>query len=190
MAATAGLMTSSRRAWWQSRLPQPPPVVWPAAADSVRAQYSFVVPESWKSATVSKTMKAVNGTDVLFVDPARPAQRAYAVSFAGQSYAKLKEDRRGIVNDLALSDSSIQDALSFADDVVVGERIIDGKTYADFDIVTGSDAIYLCVTCDGSRLYGLFVLGGSSAAEDPAREIRASLRSLLTERSARTGAGI
>lgn len=106
---------------------------------------------------MSKTMKAVNGTDVvrrcrcsrrsvpltrsapqLFVNPARTSQKAYAVSFAGQSYAKLKEDRRGIVSDLALSDSSIQDALTFADDVVVGERVIDGKTYADFDIVTGA----------------------------------------------------
>ena len=135
-------------------------------------------------------MKATNGTDVLFVNPASSKQKAYAVSFAGQSYAVLKEDRRSIVNDLALSDSGIQDALTFADEVVVGERVVDGKIYADFDIVTGNEAIYLSVTCDGSRLYGLFVLGGSARADDPARVIRNSLQSLLKDQSARSGIGI
>lgn len=153
-------------------------------------KYTFIYPESWKTTTVSKTMKATNGTDVRYADPDNKRRSAYAVSFAGQSYAALKEDRRSIVNDLALSDSGIQDALTFADDVVVGERIVDGKVIADFDIITGNEAIYLAVTCDGSRLYGLFVLGGSASPDDPAREIRNSLRSLLTETSARTGAGI
>ena len=128
---------------------------------------------------MSKTMKAVNGTDVLFVNPSRPSQRAYAVSFAGQSYQVLKEDRRSIVNDLALSDSLIQDALSFADEVRVSERTVRGRPVADFDIVTGNEAIYLAVTCDGARLYGLFVLGGTSADNDPARTIRNSLTTLL-----------
>jgi hypothetical protein len=153
-------------------------------------KYTFLYPESWKTTTVSKTMKATNGTDVRYADPNSKKNVVYAVSFAGQSYASLKEDRRSIVNDLALSDSGIQDALTFADDVVVGERVVDDVKIADFDIVTGNEAIYLAVTCDGSRLYGLFVLGGSPAPDDPARTIRNSLRALLKNQSARTGAGI
>lgn len=153
-------------------------------------KYTFIYPESYKPTTVSKTMKATNGTDVRYADPNNKKNVVYAVSFAGQSYASLKEDRRSIVNDLALSDSGIQDALTFADDVVVGERIVDDVKIADFDIITGNEAIYLAVTCDGSRLYGLFVLGGSASPDDPARTIRNSLRALLKNQSARTGAGI
>ena len=32
-------------------------------------KYSFVLPDSWKTDTVSKVDKATNGTDARFVDP-------------------------------------------------------------------------------------------------------------------------
>ncbi len=55
-------------------------------------------------------------------------------------YPVLKEDRQSIINDLALSDSSLQDALSFAEDLRVAERTEDGQLYVDFDIVSGACA--------------------------------------------------
>ena len=60
----------------------------------------------------------------------------YVTSFNG--YPVLKEDRRSLINDLALSDSSLQDALSYADSVDVVERTEDEQLYVDFDIVSGA----------------------------------------------------
>jgi hypothetical protein len=50
----------------------------------------------------------------------------------------LKEDRRGLIDDLSLSDSSLQDALQYADEVVVTERTEAEQLYIDFDIVSGA----------------------------------------------------
>ena len=134
-------------------------------------RYAFDYPEAWKPITVSKTMKATNGTDAKFGDG---KSAVYAVSFVG--YPALKEDRRSIISDLALSDSAVQDALSFADEVLVSERTIDGQAYASFDIISGPEAYYVAVTCDGSRLYGLFAVG--KTGDERLLTARDSLRSL------------
>ena len=47
-----------------------------------------------------------------------------------------------------------------------------------FDIVGGSDAIYVSVTSDGSRLFALFVTGAGPGEADPGRLIRESLVTL------------
>ena len=148
-------------------------------ADLCSPADSFVYPADWTPDTVSKTMKAVNGTDCKFSPPGRKTQSVYAISFQGSSYERLKEDRAGIINDLALSDSLIQDALSFAEEVKVSETKLEGQDYVYFDIVTGNnEGILVAVTCDGSRLYALFCTGASTAADSPARLVRDSLRSL------------
>jgi len=140
-------------------------------------KYSFLYPSAWKAEIVSKTRKAVNGTDASFAGP-KKGQQIYSTSFLGPSYARLKEDRAGIISDLALSDSAIQDALSFADEVKVTDKVKGGQDYVDFDIVTGGEAVYVSVTCDGSRLYALFCIGGSSAPDDEFRLMRDSLVTL------------
>jgi hypothetical protein len=97
-------------------------------------------------------------------------------SFAG--YPKLKEDRRGIIDDLSLSDSTLQDALSYSDAVEVVERTEDGQLYVDFDIVSGGRTIYATVTSDGARLYALFCNGATSATEEAYKTMRNSLRTI------------
>jgi hypothetical protein len=115
-------------------------------------------------------------------------------------YPVLKEDRRSLINDLALSDSSLQDALSYADSVDVVERTEDEQLYVDFDINSGAllrlhapltpvlscachsraggRTIYATVTSDGARLYALFCIGATAATEDLFKMMRASLRTI------------
>jgi hypothetical protein len=131
--------------------------------------------------------------------------RVYVTSFNG--YPVLKEDRRSLINDLALSDSSLQDALSYADAVDVVERTEDEQLYVDFDINSGARrrlvasrrvampralsrwgvrcrscaggrTIYATVTSDGARLYALFCIGATAATEDLFKMMRASLRTI------------
>ena len=97
-------------------------------------------------------------------------------SFSG--YPQLKEDRRGIIDDLSLSDSTLQDALSYADNVEVVERMEDGQLYVDFDIVSGGRTIYATVTCDGARLYALFCNGATSATDELFKTMRSSLHTI------------
>ena len=97
-------------------------------------------------------------------------------SFSG--YPKLKEDRRSIINDLSLSDSTLQDALSYADAVDVSERTEDEQLYVDFDIIGGGRTIYATVTSDGARLYALFVNGATAATDEAFKAMRNSLRSI------------
>ena len=103
-----------------------------------------------------------------------PAARAYVTSFNGSPV--LKQDRRSLIDDLALSDSSLQDALSYADDVVVAERTTDEQLYVDFDIISGGRTIYATVTSDGARLYALFCIGATPATDEAFRTMRTSLR--------------
>ena len=97
-------------------------------------------------------------------------------SFNG--YPVLKADRKSLINDLALSDSSLQDALSYADDVVVAERTEDDQLYVDFDIVSGGRTIYSTVTSDGARLYALFCIGATDSTAEFFKQMRASLRTI------------
>ena len=138
-------------------------------------RYSFYDPAGWKSGTVSKVMKSTNGTDCLFSNPAKKSQQAYVVSFLGSSYERLKEDRASIINDLALSDSIILDALNFADKVEVVNKTKGGQAYVDFDILGGGDDIYVSCTSDGARLFALFVTGSD---DTQGRLIRDSLVTL------------
>lgn len=97
-------------------------------------------------------------------------------SFSG--YPKLKEDRRSIIDDLSLSDSTLQDALSYSDEVVVAERTEDEQLYVDFDIVSGGRTIYATVTSDGARLYALFCNGATAATDEAYKTMRNSLRTI------------
>jgi len=139
-------------------------------------KYSFILPDSWKTDTVSKVEKATNGTDARFVDPRNREAKAYVTSFMG--YPVLKEDRRGIVDDLSLSDSALQDALSYADNVEVVERMEDEQLYVDYDIVSGGRTIYVTITSDGARLYALFCNGATAATDAMFKTMRSSLRTI------------
>ena len=77
-------------------------------------KYFFDVPTSYEKDTVNKVEKSTNGTDARWLNPRFKQERAYCVTLPG--YTKMKEDRMGILSDLALSDYVLQDALYTQDE--------------------------------------------------------------------------
>ena len=72
-------------------------------------KYYFEIPSNYEKDTVNKTEKSTNGTDARWVNPKdKKAEKAYCITLPG--YTKLKEDRMGTFEDLALSDYTLQDA--------------------------------------------------------------------------------
>ena len=128
-------------------------------AASNRFRYMYDVPSSWSSGTVGKIEKAYSGVDTKFKDQ-RTKSSAYVITLAG--YTALKSDRRSILDDLSLSDSSLQDSLQSEDiDVSLSEVTAypDGKTaqpYVYFDLSSPSEHALATITSDGVRLFALF----------------------------------
>ena len=126
-------------------------------------KYYYEIPEGWVPDTVNKVEKSTNGTDSRWVNPKNKDQKVYCVTLTG--YNKLKEDRTGILGDLALSDYNLQDALTGADSTIVNEREENGQTYVDFDLLGYFGAIYATVTVYGGRVYALFSICPESLLE-------------------------
>ena len=63
---------------------------------------------------------------------------------------------QSLLDDLALSDYNLQDALIGADNIQVSEREVDGQTFIDFDLYGFFGAIFASVTVYGGRLYAVF----------------------------------
>merc|ERR1711990_362772 len=87
-------------------------------------------------------------------NPKSSGEKVYCVTLTG--YNRLKEDRQGILSDLALSDYNLQDAIVAADSVEVVDRDVNGQTYVDFDLYGFFGAIFASVTVYGGRLYAVF----------------------------------
>lgn len=140
-------------------------------------KYFYEIPVGWQPDTVNKTEKSTNGTDSRWVNSKLSAERVYCVSLTG--YNKLKEDRQSLLNDLALSDYNLQDALIGADNIEVSEREVDGQTFIDFDLYGFFGAIFASVTVYGGRLYAVFSNVPDSVLEkdkDQGKRLRNSLQ--------------
>ena len=128
-------------------------------------KYYFDVPDNFERDTVNKVEKSTNGTDARWKSKANKSEVVYCVTLAG--YKSLKEDREGILSDLALSDYNLQDAIVGADSLTVSERDENGQTYVDYVLVGFFGTIYVSITVYASRLYSVFAVipEGSSAEE-------------------------
>ena len=128
-------------------------------------KYYFDVPDNFERDTVNKVEKSTNGTDARWKSKANKSEVVYCVTLAG--YKSLKEDREGILSDLALSDYKLQDAIVGADSLTVSERDENGQTYVDYVLVGFFGTIYVSITVYASRLYSVFAVipEGSSAEE-------------------------
>ena len=117
-------------------------------------KYYYDIPQGWTVDTVNKFEKSTNGTDSRWSNPKSSGEKVYCVTLTG--YNRLKEDRQGILSDLALSDYNLQDAIVAADSVEVVDRDVNGQTYVDFDLYGFFGAIFASVTVYGGRLYAVF----------------------------------
>lgn len=128
-------------------------------------KYYFDVPSNFERDTVNKVEKSTNGTDARWKSKENKSEVVYCVTLAG--YKALKEDREGILSDLALSDYNLQDAIVGSDSLTVSERVEDGQTYVDYVLVGFFGTIYVSITVYASRLYSVFAVipEGSSAEE-------------------------
>lgn len=138
------------------------------------------MPDGWSEATIGKVEKAYNGTDTKWLDPQGKSQ-AYVVTYSG--YTELKNDRRSMLDDLALSDASLQDALQSSDaSVSVSESSGGGpRRTVYFDVDAPTERSLAAVTVDEERLYALFVRSRPSTFSrdaDTFRRIQSSFRVL------------
>eukprot|EP00252_Welwitschia_mirabilis_P019540 TRINITY_DN4546_c0_g1_i1.p1 TRINITY_DN4546_c0_g1~~TRINITY_DN4546_c0_g1_i1.p1 ORF type:complete len:238 (+),score=10.43 TRINITY_DN4546_c0_g1_i1:142-855(+) len=97
------------------------------------AEYSYDVPRGWKERLVSKIQKGTNGTDSEFYNPKRKDEKEYLTSLPGFRTLAPKDT---VLNDLALSDVSLQDMITSADNIKSKERRLGdtNQLYYDFEI--------------------------------------------------------
>jgi hypothetical protein len=156
-------------------------------------KYYFEIPSTYEKDVVNKTEKSTNGTDARWVNPKdKKAEKAYCITLPG--YTKLKEDRMGTFQDLALSDYTLQDAIYVVDgeptinDRYVGKTEPDeegkggnpGQLYADYDLV-GAESfghIFATITVYGGRLYSLFVWVPPGGNVENGKRMRDSYRTI------------
>jgi len=156
-------------------------------------KYYFEIPSNYEKDTVNKTEKSTNGTDARWVNPKdKKAEKAYCITLPG--YTRLKEDRMGTFEDLALSDYTLQDAIYVVDgeptiaDRYIGKREPDeegkggrpGQLYADYDLV-GAESfghIFATITVYGGRLYSLFVWMPPGGSVESGKRMRDSYRTI------------
>lgn len=156
-------------------------------------KYYFEIPSNYEKDTVNKTEKSTNGTDARWVNPKdKKAEKAYCITLPG--YTRLKEDRMGTFEDLALSDYTLQDAIYVVDgeptiaDRYIGKRDPDeegkggrpGQLYADYDLV-GAESfghIFATITVYGGRLYSLFVWVPPGGSVENGKRMRDSYRTI------------
>ena len=156
-------------------------------------KYYFEIPSNYEKDTVNKTEKSTNGTDARWVNPKdKKAEKAYCITLPG--YTKLKEDRMGTFEDLALSDYTLQDAIYVVDgEPTITDRYIGkiepdeegkggrpGQLYADYDLV-GAESfghIFATITVYGGRLYSLFVWVPPGGSVENGKRMRDSYRTI------------
>ncbi|GBG77496.1 hypothetical protein CBR_g23941 [Chara braunii] len=125
------------------------------ASKQSEAEYTYKVPATWKEHVVSKIEKGTNGTDSEFYNPKKRSEKVYLTYLGGVPKLGPKE---AILNNLALSDVSLQDALAEAEEISTGERTdAQGQVYYDYEFSTAGEHSLITVTCKRNKLYSLFV---------------------------------
>ncbi|XP_042474968.1 thylakoid lumenal 19 kDa protein, chloroplastic [Macadamia integrifolia] len=119
------------------------------------AEYVYEVPDGWKERLVSKVVKGTNGTDSEFYNPKKKSEREYLTFLAGfRQLAPMDV----ILNNLALSDVELQDAISSANSIRSEERKDDkGQVYYVYEIDGVGSHRLISVTCAMNKLYAHFV---------------------------------
>lgn len=121
------------------------------------AEYTYLVPDSWKERLVSKVEKGTNGTDSEFYNPKKKSEKEYLTFLSGfRALAPMD----AVLNNLALSDVELQDLIaSSAEDGVTSKEVKDGKgqTYYEYEIDGAATHSLIKVTCARNKLYAHFV---------------------------------
>ncbi|KAJ6821015.1 putative thylakoid lumenal 19 kDa protein, chloroplastic [Iris pallida] len=122
------------------------------------AEYTYLVPDTWKEHLVSKVEKGTNGTDSEFYNPKKRAEKEYLTFLSG--FCALAP-RDAVLSNLALSDVQLQDLIASAAEVggVRSDEARDGKgqLYYLYEI-DGTGAYSLIkVTYARNKLYAHFV---------------------------------
>ncbi|CDP07760.1 unnamed protein product [Coffea canephora] len=119
------------------------------------AEYIYDVPDGWKERLVSKVEKGTNGTDSEFYNPKKKQEKEYLTYLAGFRQLAPKD---AVLNNLALSDVSLQDLIASADSVTSTERQdANGQVYYDYEIEGIGAHSLISVTCANNKLYAHFV---------------------------------
>ncbi|XP_002964554.2 thylakoid lumenal 19 kDa protein, chloroplastic [Selaginella moellendorffii] len=119
------------------------------------AEYIFEVPQGWKERLISKVEKGTNGTDSEFYNPRRKGEKTYLTYLAG--FRKLA-NRDNVLNDLSLSDVSLQDDISQADSIKASDKQNDsGQLYYEYEIQGPVAHSLIFVTCAKNKLYAHYV---------------------------------
>lgn len=119
------------------------------------AEYVYEVPAGWKERLVSKVEKGTNGTDSEFYNPKKRSEKEYLTFLNG--FPRLAP-RDAVLNNLALSDVSLQDLISGADSVR-SEEVTDekGQVYYVYEVDSAGAHSLISVTCAKNKLYAHFV---------------------------------
>lgn len=119
------------------------------------AEYVYDVPDGWKERLVSKVEKGTNGTDSEFYNPKKKAEKEYLTYLAGFRQLAPKDV---VLNNLALSDVTLQDLIASADSVTSNQRQDEnGQVYYDYEIDGLGAHSLISVTCANNKLYAHFV---------------------------------
>ncbi|KAL9244621.1 hypothetical protein vseg_018382 [Gypsophila vaccaria] len=119
------------------------------------AEYIYEVPNGWKERLVSKVEKGTNGTDSEFYNPKKKSEREYLTYLSGFRALAPKDV---ILNNLALSDVTLQDQIASADTVTSEVRTDDkGQVYYEYEIGVADSHSLISVTCANNKLYAHFV---------------------------------
>ncbi|GAQ80600.1 psbP-like [Klebsormidium nitens] len=149
------------------------------AGTNTEAEYVYDVPAGWKERVISKVEKGTNGTDSEWYNPANKKEKIYTTYLGGFRKLGPKEN---IINDLALSDVKIQDALGSADNFDQRERKDDaGQLYYDYEIDNpGSGHTLITVTVARNKLYAVFVMAPNAAWNKDEKMLRRMWSSFRT----------
>ena len=119
------------------------------------AEYVYDVPDGWKERLVSKVEKGTNGTDSEFYNPKKKSEKEYLTFLSGFRQLAPKDV---VLNNLALSDVSLQDLISSADSVKSEEKKDEkGQVYYVYEIDGVGAHSLISVTCAKNKLYAHFV---------------------------------
>lgn len=120
------------------------------------AEYTYLVPSTWKERLVSKVEKGTNGTDSEFYNPKKKTEKEYLTYLSGFRALAPKEV---VLNNLALSDVSLQDLIASAEDGVKSKEEKDekGQIYYEYEIDGATAHGLIKVTCARNKLYAHFV---------------------------------
>ncbi|ONK76818.1 uncharacterized protein A4U43_C02F150 [Asparagus officinalis] len=115
--------------------PPPAPIRNPNSNPSKKdtAEYTYLVPDSWKERLVSKVEKGTNGTDSEFYNPRKKSEKEYLTFLFGfRALAPMD----AVLSNLALSDVELQDLIAGAEDGVKSKEAKDGngQVYYEYEI--------------------------------------------------------